>query len=648
MLADEKELEYVSALLQTGDDLRVDGSIRPRDVQLFLLSRYGIQVEPERITELIFQDLAGALTDVKEGEEPCMDLVQFVSILLIPHFLDSMGEQSTLEKNEAIDVGDELGETNEAVLSDASPSDATNIDNPSDNLRQLLEHCMFGNRQSLCQHSDTENGLTITRQDLEDLLERHAEEKGSDKLVQSMLQITQESDSLGQALTKDIHMFDNTWKFRTTTPLQDVMQVMPNNDQDAGEETKAMPLERKFTASFVDYIADTVGDIEQCTEFDFVYGPLCFIFLTEIFYCQYRRPRFVMALWVTFVFSFIAYVRRLGSEEKWVHVSCDSSQACHFVQGALQWIGVMIHLGALGIIFIFMGSVGNSVYAGRDSRSLGTILLAMSAVILFCVLPFFVVRYITVSNVGLITFLRKLVLSPWFASQETSNGMFTTDGNKPSDQTYVQFDDAFDGGLIAYEDDTFVELFESSGRTVLRQEEDYNAAGDPFAAAYFIALIMGLCLLFWYLVDLFLVITPSEWVKAHPILATITMPGGLKTAQAQKEASFHKMTKMVNGTLSIHRKAHVRKSSVDYVEYDLLQTFHRFSHETEEVGGVMWTWLRILDGRLFHEEGVWFHSRLLAMGMAQVLVVCITVDAVSLLVYLLIHLFKILFVRLLL
>lgn len=79
--ADVSELEYIAAIHQTTDDDKdtfVDGSIDASDVKVFLLSRYGISVTEEEVKESIFRDIGG-------GVNGCIDLVEVVSLLIIPY-----------------------------------------------------------------------------------------------------------------------------------------------------------------------------------------------------------------------------------------------------------------------------------------------------------------------------------------------------------------------------------------------------------------------------------------------------------------------------------------------------------------------------------------------------------------------------------
>jgi len=110
--ADAAEIEYVSALHQTGDDLRRDGSIRAEDIARYLVSRHGIKVDPDYAERRIIRNGLGAWSPpvpvpaaagVDDGSgngeddgnggkethyrEQFLDLAELVSLLLIPELI---------------------------------------------------------------------------------------------------------------------------------------------------------------------------------------------------------------------------------------------------------------------------------------------------------------------------------------------------------------------------------------------------------------------------------------------------------------------------------------------------------------------------------------------------------------------------------
>ena len=206
-------------------------------------------------------------------------------------------------------------------------------------------------------------------------------------------------------------------------------------------------------------------------------------------------------------------------------------------------------------------------------------------------------------------------------AQKTSNTFFSTAGNKDYDQTYVVNDDVFYGGLEPIDDDEKIMTLKENGWNFTSEKVEYKYDEDPFGGVYIIALIMGCSLLLILLVDLILLLVPRAWAEAHPLFHSIFSPGGPKAECAQKKASYAKITSMVNGALQVHLETATHSKTDNYNEVDVLHTFHRHKNDKEEIGGIMWTWSRMFDASLFNEEGVWFHSRLLSIGMAQFLVV---------------------------
>ena len=83
--ADLRELEYISALHQTSKSLRRDGSIKPTDITKFLMSRYGIRVTNEEVSQTIAKGFGGGGLSEEDGDT--LDLTEIVALLLIPELV---------------------------------------------------------------------------------------------------------------------------------------------------------------------------------------------------------------------------------------------------------------------------------------------------------------------------------------------------------------------------------------------------------------------------------------------------------------------------------------------------------------------------------------------------------------------------------
>lgn len=80
--ADLHELEYISALHQTGKELRKDGSIKADDISKFLMSRYGIKVTEEEVSDTISKGFGGGGLSSDDGDS--LDLTEVTALLLVP------------------------------------------------------------------------------------------------------------------------------------------------------------------------------------------------------------------------------------------------------------------------------------------------------------------------------------------------------------------------------------------------------------------------------------------------------------------------------------------------------------------------------------------------------------------------------------
>lgn len=168
-------------------------------------------------------------------------------------------------------------------------------------------------------------------------------------------------------------------------------------------------------------------------------------------------------------------------------------------------------------------------------------------------------------------------------------------------------------------------------------EIPYDASTDPFATSYYLSLGLGCVLVAIQVIDLLITFAP-RFLCAIPKLQSLFIPSGLKAEAFQQQAAFFKTSRMMRNAIHIHtedndsdvesRKTRKMRTSSTMSENQSIQTQALLKYQQkevekikEEIGGSFWTWKKIYDGSLAREEGVWIHSRLLAITMAQLIIV---------------------------
>jgi hypothetical protein len=236
--ADVKELEYISALHQSGVRLRSDGSIRDEDIKVYLRSRFGIEVTLEEVRQTILQGLGGggaaggssAGDDDDDDEGEVIDLVELTAIILIPLLL----------KAAAVEKGQDLP-------SDAVPSPEQLLET----VVQIILHDVAGT------HDDAQQ-RKLTPEFLHQILKVYGEiEMAQDEtLIQEMIQAASDTDggtskdtstaddnyfdvrTFAEALTKDVQLYDIENEVRISTSVQDVFEHKAMmNEQEASCST---------------------------------------------------------------------------------------------------------------------------------------------------------------------------------------------------------------------------------------------------------------------------------------------------------------------------------------------------------------------------------------------------------------------------
>jgi hypothetical protein len=297
--ADLKELEYISALLQTGGVLRSDGSLTAEDVAHYLLSRHGIRVTPECIKNTIFQVFG--VGNMENGGR--LDLLELTAILIIPILLImreriiNPEERSSDRGSTALDQG--------ATQTEHQQQQQKLLEDPKGILRDVLSMMYIDSRIPCSLGEFTPPRLT--EELIQQILRSYGmHDLGDDatfirEMIISAKGQTSEDDVFLdevlflQALTSDVKMFKNEGfavddlMLSQSSPSDHISKshmkkaenaLHLNEDEEEGESNiSSASWQKVFTAKVIDFTSD-----------------------------NYTSVIFVVCLWVCFFLFFIAYL----------------------------------------------------------------------------------------------------------------------------------------------------------------------------------------------------------------------------------------------------------------------------------------------------------------------------------------------------
>ncbi|KAL9190376.1 hypothetical protein ACHAXT_007587 [Thalassiosira profunda] len=107
--------------------------------------------------------------------------------------------------------------------------------------------------------------------------------------------------------------------------------------------------------------------------------------------------------------------------------------------------------------------------------------------------------------------------------------------------------------------------------------------------------------------------------KIH--MARFFTPGVIRREAEIKQAASCKVNRIVRNACEVHKVAELDGGNVrgmgETIYGRALLAYARTSDQTEEMGGFLQTWRKIWDRSLFEEEGMWFTTHLLAGNLAQ-------------------------------
>lgn len=564
---DVKELEYISSLHQTQPDhLRADGSIdskrkdlpindnssqlftspraltqkspvRPfvlaEDISLYLLSRHGIKLEPEFIEKRIL-----------DGEHQ-LDLVQVLCMLLAPELLKRASDQD----------GDLFSRVHQFVMGDF--------------------------------RGDVTAQPTMNTETLREMMEIYGEFDIDDEILEEMLTSLNSpdnsftADTFKNALIGDIEQYYSVkWKDKLSTHYDDVRLSSPghqllDSQEDKGEQglirSKVVLLESKLllenlkngtVKSFQKFLRgesddssndeDDICDIESTTPMTLPERVFTAAAIDQVA-DTYRSLKLSNLLWVTFVFSYLAYLWQIDSEAGQYDCSVSAGETasfgCLLANSITRWLLIFAQLSLVGTSFFFLASLGNDTYTTNRCHSIGFTLISMFTIFLFTCVTYFV-----------------------------GFDAYIIDTNKKQGFRAVYLGALFLGLLLLV-----------------------------FQCIHLLRLLYPDPKLMW--VDSLL--TPST-TKAE---VHIKHAADFKTNKIIDNAlAMHDDTQNLKRSTAHGRSLGTSRNGAFG---NAVMNYQLADGVTEPAGGLWWAWKRYWSGAIGYEDGVWIHSRLVASNFAQ-------------------------------
>mmetsp|Transcript_53181 Transcript_53181/g.159171 ORF Transcript_53181/g.159171 Transcript_53181/m.159171 type:complete len:1076 (-) Transcript_53181:971-4198(-) len=266
-------------------------------------------------------------------------------------------------------------------------------------------------------------------------------------------------------------------------------------------------------------------------------------------------------------FDEIVNSRGISSDIKCDDINGRTNYGCLIGKSIVGWLYVLAKLIVLGMLYIGVGSVGNSVRARRKWPMIFGVLVVAGLNSIFFY-NFFQQEY-----------------------QEESIGVEVPTVNATGD-------------VVLYE------------INLLWVEEESNPVDT---LQYILSVVFA-----WLavLVQLSLMIGPTIkkcCFRSNEAATQFFTSGSLKAEAKIKQAAARKINTMVKNAREVHgiiEEGDAEEGKMSYGQGLVNYSLHE--NCVEQAGGFIWTWSRLISGELFSVEGVWISARLWAGNLAQV------------------------------
>jgi len=581
--ADVSELQFITALHQSGKQTRNDGSLVAKDISRFLSSRYGIKMKaPEKI-------LSGI--GLIEGKESTMQLPEIVSILMVPFLLKARG----------------LIEDGAAIDSPVKRFQAKNLPSQTSDLDQqeFKRKCELS-----AQLTDQSSGeivnlvLDIMLQDITrrrqpilnpELLQAVLKKFGLFELANDQLLLEEMIKCIGSsavlnaqsfiaALTHDVLLFDISREVESTTNYFDVFRTSLSaggildfentnkiinkishwNDTNSCLKCDST-VDMEGLCTIQDIGTNTAQVIDELITTDTVKNWTSSSIDSSV--DNMRSKVLLVLLLLGFFMATNSHYIFIDTWADTLKQTCNSENNAHTPQALLCQMGIATGVyfvqglvyGFLGWLYVGLGSLGNTV----RERSFTPICISIG----------------TIVSANLYFLL------------EGPNSI-VRDGNLPP--------------------------IELAGVTI------WSNSNLNYATyfGHYLSIALGFLAIGLQLKNILRIASMRNIGKTKHQYSILFTNRTVAAEAKLKQASSRKINSLVNNAMEIHKRA--RKHSFD-PDKDLrrraMKTFRACSAESEKTTkkiSVFWTLKRILSGELLAEEGIWISSRAFAANCFQI------------------------------
>lgn len=337
-----KELEYISAIHQTGTRVRPNGSIKDEDIQLYLKSRFGIVVTLEQVRSTILHGFAGGDEGTLDATE-VIDMMELTAIILIPLLLKMSiveGDGKTLPEGVLPPPDNLLKDVIEMIVHDSGAFAFPTKDGDVLVTVELIKNIFF-----IYGEPDMANDVDLIREMI-DACEDEIIEDGQPAFTPR---------SFGRALTRDVTLFNLTNETRASTIIEDVFG--------GAREEKPTPCDYQDAPQSA--VVEAVNKGHDINDIKFIYTAPAI----DVQAGTYRSKLLIVTLWGSVMFLLLRTA--LGSsppngcEKLYVPQGSVAQNlpgiGCDVEFSVINWLIRFAIFCSCGLFLIGMGGLGNYV-----------------------------------------------------------------------------------------------------------------------------------------------------------------------------------------------------------------------------------------------------------------------------------------------